>query len=216
MSRVGPLEPTPIALRPPRSLTDLLWVANTRHGPGGHWFARPAADDADHDHLATASEASRYLSDHRVVVPPVKPSRDHLRSLAIVRDMVRALVEPGPGWTADATEILGAARFRIDAELTLSATASGWEAFIDDLMLPLLQLVGLRDRLRACSNPACRLMFLDLSKNRGRRWCDNGGCGNRVRVRRYRSRTKDRQVAATAHTSPPGDQRPRLSQMRGA
>jgi predicted RNA-binding Zn ribbon-like protein len=33
-------------------------------------------------------------------------------------------------------------------------------------------------------------MFLDLSKNRARQWCDNGGCGNRDRVRRYRSRAR--------------------------
>jgi hypothetical protein len=57
-------------------------------------------------------------------------------------------------------------------------------------MVPLIKVVELRDRLRICGNPHCRLMFLDLSKNRARLWCDNGGCGNRDRVRRYRSRTQ--------------------------
>jgi len=41
-------------------------------------------------------------------------------------------------------------------------------------------------------------MFLDLSKNRTRLWCDNAGCGNRDRVRRYRARVKVDHVPDTA------------------
>jgi hypothetical protein len=46
------------------------------------------------------------------------------------------------------------------------------------------------DKLTACSNPECRWLFLDGSKNRGRRWCDMKLCGNRIKARRYRSRQR--------------------------
>ena len=189
MSRIGPREPIDIDLRPRRSLTDLLWVVNTRHGPGGHWFARVTEDLGDHDHLATGSNAVRYLADHHLDLPEAPPTEAQLQSLETIREMVRHLVEPGAGWTAQARDLLACTRFSVGDDASLAAEADGWDGFIGDLMIPLIQVVDVRDRLRTCGNPHCRLMFLDLSRNRARQWCDNGGCGNRDRVRRYRART---------------------------
>ena len=46
------------------------------------------------------------------------------------------------------------------------------------------------DQLRACSNLECRWLFLDGSKNKGRRWCDMKLCGNRIKSRRYRGKLR--------------------------
>lgn len=46
------------------------------------------------------------------------------------------------------------------------------------------------NKLGACSNPECRWLFLDGSKNKGRRWCDMKLCGNRIKARRYRGRQR--------------------------
>jgi hypothetical protein len=192
MSRIGPLEPGTIEVAPRRSLTDLLWVANTRHGPGGHWFARVPVDDGDHDHLATAGDAVRYLVDHRVDVPPVAPGPADLAALAAIRAMVRGLLDPAASWTADARALLERTCLRIDDERRLTSDGSGWEGFIGDLVPPLVELVRLRERLTLCGNPVCRLVFLDGSKSRTRRWCDDAGCGNRDRVRRHRHRPAGR------------------------
>jgi hypothetical protein len=132
----------------------------------------------------------KYLADHRVSLPSENVTSRQLRALDEIRTMVRGLLEPSVGWTPAARAILDQTRFRVDAEGRLVPEGSGWGAFIGDLMAPLIQIVELRDRLRICGNPHCRLMFLDLSKNRARLWCDNAGCGNRDRVRRYRSRAK--------------------------
>ena len=102
--------------------------------------------------------------------------------------MARGLLDPGAGWTPPARAILATTRFGIDESANLRAEGRGWDAFIGDLLPPLIEIVELRNRLRMCGNPHCRLIFLDMSKNRARLWCDNGGCGNRARVRRYRSR----------------------------
>jgi predicted RNA-binding Zn ribbon-like protein len=41
-------------------------------------------------------------------------------------------------------------------------------------------------KIRACSNPECRWLFLDTSRNHSRRWCDMRLCGNRIKARRFR------------------------------
>lgn len=45
-----------------------------------------------------------------------------------------------------------------------------------------------RDRLRLCAGEGCGWFFIDQSKAGRRRWCNMAACGNRVKVRRYRSR----------------------------
>lgn len=43
-------------------------------------------------------------------------------------------------------------------------------------------------RLKVCAAPDCAAMVIDLSKNRSRRYCDTGNCGNRAHVAAYRRR----------------------------
>ncbi|MBI2402308.1 MAG: CGNR zinc finger domain-containing protein [Gemmatimonadetes bacterium] len=43
-------------------------------------------------------------------------------------------------------------------------------------------------RVKAC--PSCRWFFLDVSKNRSRRWCSMATCGSSAKARRYYWRTK--------------------------
>lgn len=43
-------------------------------------------------------------------------------------------------------------------------------------------------RLGQCSGADCRWLFLDMSRNHRRQWCDMQDCGNRAKVRRFRER----------------------------
>lgn len=43
-------------------------------------------------------------------------------------------------------------------------------------------------RLKVCAAPDCCAVVIDLSKNRSRRYCDTGNCGNRAHVAAYRRR----------------------------
>lgn len=45
-------------------------------------------------------------------------------------------------------------------------------------------------RLRTCEAPDCEAVFVDLSRNRSRRYCDTGNCGNRLHVAAYRARLR--------------------------
>lgn len=47
-----------------------------------------------------------------------------------------------------------------------------------------------RAGLRRCEGEACRLLYLDTSRGRRRRWCSSEVCGNRERVARHRRRVK--------------------------
>jgi predicted RNA-binding Zn ribbon-like protein len=51
-----------------------------------------------------------------------------------------------------------------------------------------LVVAGESDRVRVCASPACRDVFVDLSRNRSRRYCDSRTCGNRLHVAAYRAR----------------------------
>jgi predicted RNA-binding Zn ribbon-like protein len=42
--------------------------------------------------------------------------------------------------------------------------------------------------VRACAADDCRWWFVDATKNHSRRWCEMKTCGNRAKLRRYRSR----------------------------
>ncbi|MCS5717964.1 CGNR zinc finger domain-containing protein [Herbiconiux sp. CPCC 205763] len=44
------------------------------------------------------------------------------------------------------------------------------------------------DRLRECAADDCAAVLVDLSRNRSKRYCDVGNCGNRMNVIAYRKR----------------------------
>lgn len=48
--------------------------------------------------------------------------------------------------------------------------------------------------VRACAADDCRWLFLDISKNHSRRWCDMQTCGNQAKARRHYSRKKETKV----------------------
>lgn len=72
--------------------------------------------------------------------------------------------------------------------------AWGWEALDKELGAPLWPVLQAAADLlvsadvnfvRACARESCRWLFLDISKNHSRRWCDMKICGNRAKASRY-------------------------------
>jgi hypothetical protein len=70
-------------------------------------------------------------------------------------------------------------------------------------------------RLRGCAAPGCDGVFVDLSRNRSRRYCDTGNCGNRVHVAAYRARLRSVDGAGAGATGPEGQVPPPGEQRRG-
>ncbi|GGG17173.1 hypothetical protein GCM10007304_34160 [Rhodococcoides trifolii] len=48
------------------------------------------------------------------------------------------------------------------------------------------------NRLKLCEADECDAVLIDLSRNRSRRFCDTGNCGNRTNVAAYRARKRRR------------------------
>jgi len=46
------------------------------------------------------------------------------------------------------------------------------------------------DRICECQGDNCGWLFLDMSRNRSRRWCDMKDCGNRAKARRHYQMTR--------------------------
>lgn len=45
-------------------------------------------------------------------------------------------------------------------------------------------------RVRKCADQECGWLFLDISRNKNRRWCDMKDCGNRAKASRFYKRKK--------------------------
>jgi predicted RNA-binding Zn ribbon-like protein len=59
------------------------------------------------------------------------------------------------------------------------------------MALGFLLVAGELERLRRCEAPDCGRAFVDLSRNRSRRYCDSRTCGNRLHVAAYRARRRE-------------------------
>ncbi|WP_327174737.1 CGNR zinc finger domain-containing protein [Streptomyces sp. NBC_01335] len=59
------------------------------------------------------------------------------------------------------------------------------------MALAFIVVMGEQERLRRCEAPDCGRAFVDLSRNRSRRYCSSRTCGNRLHVAAYRARRKE-------------------------
>ena len=70
------------------------------------------------------------------------------------------------------------------------------EPQLDSVLRPLVRsaaellLAPLCERVKQCPGHGCGWIFLDLTKNRNRRWCEMEICGSRNKVRRYHQRRR--------------------------
>ncbi len=65
-----------------------------------------------------------------------------------------------------------------------------------------LVVAGQAGRLRSCASAGCSDVFIDLSRNRSRRYCDSKTCGNRTHVAAYRARKASGNDDTAARPSP--------------
>jgi predicted RNA-binding Zn ribbon-like protein len=80
---------------------------------------------------------------------------------------------------------------------------------LDSVLRPLVRsatellLAPLRERVKQCPGHGCGWIFLDVTKNRNRRWCEMEICGSRNKVRRYRVRQRKLNRKAPSHGPSP-------------
>jgi predicted RNA-binding Zn ribbon-like protein len=122
-----------------------------------------------------------------------------------VRAALRALAERGvtvakvkEDALADINRVLGrsAGTRRVDLRPDGSVArvfAPTGDAFAG-LMIPIVEsaadslVMDELHRVRRCADTRCTQVFIDLSRNGTRRWCDMGTCGNRAKAARHRAK----------------------------
>lgn len=151
------------------------------------------------EHLATGADLDRFLDEEEFTgsrthdaaeLAAVRTLRSRLRTLwdcteEEAVDLVNALLREAEAlpqlvrhdhwdWHLHATAPEAPLADRMGTEAAM--------AFVDVIRSKEL------DRLRVCAADDCEAVLIDLSKNRSKRYCDTGNCGNRAHVRAYRER----------------------------
>jgi predicted RNA-binding Zn ribbon-like protein len=81
-------------------------------------------------------------------------------------------------------------RFGPGGAVDIAPRADGYPGVLAQLLVPVTHAAmdGTWARVKACIADDCRWAFYDSSRNRSGRWCDMAVCGNREKVRTYRSK----------------------------
>jgi predicted RNA-binding Zn ribbon-like protein len=160
------------------------------------------------DELADIGALEAFLDKH-FVEPRRRPAATDLAAVRALRPRLRAI------WQAEDTtalaELVNELLSDSGARPRLTDHGGGWgwhlhvtgpDAALEDRIaaqvgFAFADVVRLReaDRLRRCAAPDCDAVLVDLSKNRSRRYCDTGNCGNRQHVAAYRERLSRERLA---------------------
>jgi predicted RNA-binding Zn ribbon-like protein len=126
-------------------------------------------------------------------------SRHSLRTALELRaTLYRALAALAAGRAPDSADFgqieIGIVKAVASAQLQPLSGVYGWTAADDDItpatpikgiLLSTLRLLQSADLLLLRECQRCSWLFIDRSKNHGRRWCRPQACGNRARVERH-------------------------------
>lgn len=159
----------------------------------------PTASRSGDDELSTAADLRSFLDTQEFTgardgtaeeLEAVRALRPRLRSIWLMErdaavDEVNALLREGAAmpqlqrhddldWHIHATES--------DAPLVARLQVEAAMAFVDVIRADEWQ------RMRECDALDCDAVLVDLSRNRSKRYCDVGNCGNRMNVNAYRER----------------------------
>ena len=64
-------------------------------------------------------------------------------------------------------------------------------------------------KVKRCADPTCGWLFLDISRNRSRRWCDMADCGNRAKASRFYKKNKNANFVSSSSKERPARSKPK-------
>jgi predicted RNA-binding Zn ribbon-like protein len=153
------------------------------------------------DRIATPAQLAQWLSDQRLLGgdgPPLRTS--HLTQAVELREALRRVLlanthgelaeDAGAQLERVAEHGQLSVRFQDGGSVQITPRASGFPGVLAELLVPVAYsaIDGSWRRLKACDADDCLEAFYDQSRNRSGRWCDMAVCGNRTKVRAYRSK----------------------------
>lgn len=156
------------------------------------WSAKNAIIEGETADSLIKTSKARPAEANRVFEQAVKLSE-------LIHNLFSALAAGKPVATEDLT-LLNSALERVRGQLELVETGEGFkwdwkkgrtEPALDQLLWPVIRaaadlLTGPElDRVKECPGRECGRLFVDLSRNRSRRWCAMDHCGMLVKSRNH-------------------------------
>ena len=168
----------------------------------------PDLSDSGTDEMAAPDHVLAFVEEHDYS-GSVRGDQAEIGELQAVRQRLRQLWElcsPGGEMPIDVdgvVEVVNAFLREYDA-LPQLVRHDGWDWHVHavsterpladricvEAALAVIDLIRAEElrRMRRCAADDCDAVFIDLSRNRSKRYCDVGNCGNRAHVAAYRSR----------------------------
>jgi predicted RNA-binding Zn ribbon-like protein len=151
-----------------------------------HFVSAPAGE-------RLSAEARRHPHQAASVLARAREFREALNALALAIEHDR---QPAPAVLSTIGDCLAAAYAH--GRLVPHDGGLQWIASAEDDLHRILWEIGRATgrlvlsarlgRVRSCAASDCGWWFMDDSKNHSRRWCDMKICGNREKIKRFRSR----------------------------
>jgi predicted RNA-binding Zn ribbon-like protein len=157
------------------------------------------------EHAGLATRARRQRLSRLAARQPRAAARALRRALAL-REAIHAIGAALAHGTPAPTPALAVLNRELAAAMAQARlrTADGgfvWDwaaapAALEGVLWPLarsaadLLVAPLHARIKQCPGHGCGWIFLDMTKNRSRRWCEMEVCGTRNKIRRYRDRRR--------------------------
>jgi predicted RNA-binding Zn ribbon-like protein len=155
------------------------------------------------DRLADRADARPWLIDNNLLAPQADLTKADLDLVRALREALRAMLvhnAGGPPPNKSALTVLrtvadhGCARADLgdDGEVSLTADGDSLRKRLVEVLLIIrdAQRDGSWARLKACANDECQWAFYDRARNHGGTWCDMATCGNKLKNRAFRARSK--------------------------
>ncbi|MGI8713517.1 MAG: CGNR zinc finger domain-containing protein [Solirubrobacteraceae bacterium] len=158
--------------------------------------------DEGTDELATPAGLARWLGVRGLLGERVRVGALERQQALGLREALRIILRAHSDAPADDDDGAAAAletvaergqlsvRFAADGTVTLAPRAGGVAGALASLLGPVARAAadGTWARVKLCAAEDCGWAFYDRSRNRSGRWCDMAVCGNRTKVRTYRTK----------------------------
>ena len=155
--------------------------------------------DRDTDELATPDRLAGWLRERRLVALDTRIGAAELEQATGLREALRAVLlehngSPAGGGLQALEEVAERGGLSVcfggDGTVRLAPRVGGFAGALAHLLVPIAPAAGdgSWERVKACAADDCQWAFYDRSRNRSARWCDMAVCGNRTKVRAYRSK----------------------------
>ncbi len=158
--------------------------------------------DTGADQLVSPAALAAWLREHGLATARSATEADLGAAVALREGLRAALRAHHAG--ADGTALAGLDELMADFPLHISLRAGspelqpagrGVQVGLGRIVAAVAEshADGSWPRLKVCAESTCQWAFLDTSRNRSRSWCSMSVCGNRAKIKAYRTRRKQPQ-----------------------